>query len=138
MRRAKDIVESVKRINEAEIRSAVPQFMTFSQSVGGVFDAINSAYGAVANILAMAEAADDAIDAATSLSYASNIESNAIVDNISAAQSVDPSQSIITLRDHQNGVEEACRILSSLKANLGSMMMQCKRLSQLAGKQFVN
>lgn len=138
MKRVKDIVESVRCINEAETRSALPQFEAFMQSVGSAIGAVDSAYAGVSGVLAMAEAADDAIDAATSLSYSSYADSNAIVDNISAASSVDPSQAIITLRDHQNGVEEACRILASMKANLTSMRMQCNKLAELAGRQFLN
>jgi ABC-type transporter Mla subunit MlaD len=136
MMRVKDIVESYA-VNEAEIRDASPQFQQLSDSVSQASQAIGSALGEISQILSAARAARDAISAASQAAHAIGVDSNAIIDNINAAQQADPSQSIITLSDHRSGVQQACNILTTIASSLNTAQALCGKLNNLAARQFL-
>lgn len=135
--RAKDIVNESYAINEAQLRDASPQFQQLSDSVSQVSQAIGSAVGEVAQVASIAKAAFDAISSATQTAHAIGVDSNAIIDNINAAQQADPSQSIITLSDHRSGVQQAYNILSTIVSTLNTANGLCNKLNSLAARQFL-
>ena len=135
--RAKDIIDESYLINEAQTRDASPQFQQFSDSVSSVSQAIGSAIGEVSQVAATAKAALDAISSAAQTAHAIGVDSNAIIDNISAAEQADPSQSIITLTDHRSGVQQAYNILSTIVSALNTAQGLCGKLNNLAARQFL-
>lgn len=123
-------------INEAQIRDASPQFQQFSDSCSNASQSIGSALGEIGQITAAAKAALDAISAASQTAQAIGVDSDAIIDDIGAAQQADPSQSIITLTDHRSGVQQAYNILSTIKSSLTTAMNLCGKLNYLAAREF--
>lgn len=137
-KRAKDIIsESLQSINEAQIMDATPQFQQFMEQCPSAQQSVGNALGEVSGIAAMAKQALDAISAASQTAQATGVEQNAIIDNINAAQEVDPSQSVITLTDHRSGVQQAYNILNTIVSALNTANGLCGKLNMLVSRQFL-
>lgn len=137
-RRAIDILaESSGFVNEAQTRDATPSFQQLMDSVPNVAQAVGSALGEARGVASSAKNAIDAISSAAQTANSIGVEQNAIIDNINAAQQADPSQSIITLTDHRNGVQQAYNILSTIVSSLATANALCAQLNALASRQFL-
>lgn len=137
-KRVKDLIsESVSQINEAQIRDATPQLQNLIDSASQVQQSIGSAIGEVRQVAAAAKQAIDAISGAAQTAQSIGVEQNAIIDNLNAAQQVDPSQSVITLTDHRSGVQQAYNILMTIVSVLNTANGLCGKLNTLAARQFL-
>lgn len=137
-RRVKDLIsESVRRVDEAQIRDASPQLQNLIDSVSQVQQSVGSALGDVSGVAYAAKQALDAISGASQTAQSIGVEQNAIIDNINAAQQADPSQSVITLTDHRSGVQQAYNILMTIVSALKTANGLCSRLNELSARQFL-
>ena len=136
--RAKDIVERHNQsVNESQTRDASPYVQQLMEQIPSVSQAIGSAMGQVGQVLSIADAARDAISSAIQTSQSIGVESDAIIDNLNAMQQSDPSHSIVTLSDHQSGVQQACNMLMNIISSLNTAQTNCNKLNQLASRQFL-